>query len=129
MKIIKDMWYVQDVKADFKRQYLDTLFDLNRKVIETREDYNLVKNSRSSSTPLLSDKEVIDNVKNLNGFIKKEINRVENKKRLTKRDSFIITKENMSDNFSIDSLVKKEKETNINLKFGERSKIFLSDMK
>ena len=129
MKIIKDMWYVQDVKADFKRQYLDTLFDLNRKVIETREDYNLVKNSRSSSIPLLSDKEVIDNVKNLNGFIKKEINRVENKKRLTKRDSFIITKENMSDNFSIDSLVKKEKETNINLKFGERSKIFLSDMK
>ena len=41
----------------------------------------------------------------------------------------MIPKENMSDNFSIDSLVKKEKEANAMLTFNERSKIYLNDMK
>ena len=63
MQIIKQMWKIQGIKADFKRQYLDTLFDLNRKAIKTREDYELAKTMRSHSVPQLTDKDLIDNVK------------------------------------------------------------------
>ena len=83
MKIINQMWQIQNIKAEFKRQYQDTLFDLNRKAIKTREDYQLAKAMRSNSMPNLTDKEVIDNIRNLNVFIKKETVKAESKKKMT----------------------------------------------